>query len=155
MLTLTLALPTTVTLQAVQDPIAAPPPASLPPAALEAWCAMDGEVGSAPTVLCLDAAAVVLEAVRPHPNPDPNPDPDPDPDPNPSPSPHLDQVGKQVHAATTPQHAADKSAEAASAALRGCGVEAAGLAGGLLEWRPQHPALEIRRAQLLGALTPC
>jgi hypothetical protein len=64
-------------------------------------------------------------------------------------------VGKQVHVATTPQHAADKSAEAASAALRGCGVEAAGLAGGLLEWRPQHPALELRRAQLLGALTPC
>ena len=61
MLTLTLALPTTVTLQAVQDPIAAPPPASLPPAALEAWCAMDGEVGSAPTVLCLDAAAVVVD----------------------------------------------------------------------------------------------
>ena len=147
MLTLTLALPTTVTLQAVQDPIAAPPPASLPPAALEAWCAMDGEVGSAPTVLCLDAAAVVLEAVGPKPNPNPNPDPNPNP--------NLNQVGKQVHAATTPQHAADKSAEAASAALRSCGVEAASLAGGLLEWRPQHPALEIRRAQLLGALTPC
>ena len=112
--------------QAVQDPAAAAPPASLPLAALEAWCEMDGDVGSAPAVLCLDAAAVILEA-----------------------------VGKQVQASTTPQHAADKNAEAASAALRGCGVEAASLAGGLLEWRPQHPALELRRAQLLGALTPC
>ena len=34
-------------------------------------------------------------------------------------------------------------------------VGSAALAGGLLEWRPQHPALELRRAQLLGALTPC
>ena len=77
--------------QAVQDPIAAPPPASLPPAALEAWCAMDGEVGSAPTVLCLDAAAVVLEAVRPHRTrtlAPPNPSLDPHPTPNPSPSAH-------------------------------------------------------------------
>lgn len=112
--------------QAVQDPAAAAPPASLPSSALEAWCEMDGDVGSAPAVLCLDAAAVILEA-----------------------------VGKQVQASTAPQHAADKNAEAASAALRGCGVEAASLAGGLLEWRPQHPALEMRRAQLLGALTPC
>jgi hypothetical protein len=67
----------------VQDPIAAPPPASLPPAALEAWCAMDGEVGSAPTVLCLDAAAVVLEAVGPNPNPIPIPNPIPNPKTNP------------------------------------------------------------------------
>ena len=44
---------------------------------------MDGEVGSAPTVLCLDAAAVVLEAVGPNPNPIPIPNPIPNPKTNP------------------------------------------------------------------------